>query len=117
MYADVERHRLPLFIRLLQDILFYENSCIFYYIRLSKGGSHLSNWQLAQNRLGFLQVANQKTGNRLLTPESYYEIIPKTVFVYISYIVQMQMEPDNSECSPLPLKTAIPNRPPLAVQP
>ena len=43
MYADVERHRLPLFIRLLQDILFYENSCIFYYIRLSKGGSHLSN--------------------------------------------------------------------------
>ena len=70
-----------------------------------------------QNRLGFVQVANQKTGNRLLTPESYYEIIPKTVFVYISYIVQMQMEPDNSECSPLPLKTAIPNRPPLAVQP
>ncbi len=56
-------------------------------------------------------------GNRLLTPESYYEIIPKTVFVYISYIVQMQMGPDNSECSPLPLKTAIPNRPPLAVQP
>ena len=48
MYADVERHRLPLFIRLLQDILFYENACIFYYIRLSKGGSHLSNWQLAQ---------------------------------------------------------------------
>ena len=45
------------------------------------------------------------------------KIIPKTVFVYISYIVQMQMGPDNSECSPLPLKTAIPNRPPLAVQP
>ncbi len=99
MYADVERHRLPLFIRLLQDILFYENSCIFYYIRLSKGG--------------YILVI----GNRLLTPESYYEIIPKTVFVYISYIVQMQMGPDNSECSPLPLKTAIPNRPPLAVQP
>ena len=72
---------------------------------------------LGENRLGFVQVANQKTGNRLLTPESYYEIIPKTVFVYISYIVQMQMGPDNSECSPLPLKTAIPNRPPLAVQP
>ena len=50
-------------------------------------------------------------------PNRITKIIPKTVFVYISYIVQMQMEPDNSECSPLPLKTAIPNRPPLAVQP
>ena len=45
----------------------------FITIRVSKGGPQLSNWQLAQNRLGFVQVANQKTGNRLLTPELYYE--------------------------------------------
>ena len=65
MYVDVERHRLPLFIRLLQDILFYENSCIFYYIRLSKGGSHLSNWQLAQTWDCFFDFGRKLVNLRL----------------------------------------------------
>ena len=56
-------------------------------IRVSKGGSQLSGWQIAQSRgcfCDFVQFANQKTWNHLLTPE-FYEWKKETWLNHVSF--------------------------------